>query len=399
MKSRIFLFLGIFLLFPSFLFGEAFAFQYNQGNKYRIVSKVNEDVIINGIYSHTSDILNKISITVEESADGRGLLDADFQTSERSAGNTGVYQWGQFYHSRFYRDMYGKYEISSKFFMPVVRDVPTFPERDIQPGDSWSAEGHEVHDFRTNFGIPEPYRFPILVHYTYLGKEKKNGATYDLISIYYTVYYRTDAVVSSRELYPVRITGYSEQLLYWDNDLGRPDTYNENFEFLFILSDGQTVEYRGTADAETIQASSLDKNKVSEEIREQLKETVPEARVEAGEEGVTITLENIQFLPDSAVLLKEEQSKLQKIADILKMYPERDVLVTGHTALAGTERGRQTLSELRAKTVGDYFFSTGVKKADQIITRGMGARVPVADNTSEEGMRKNRRVEITILEN
>jgi len=99
------------------------------------------------------------------------------------------------------------------------------------------------------------------------------------------------------------------------------------------------------------------------------------------------------------VMLPGEREKLEKIAEILKRYPNRDILVSGHTALAGTSEGRMNLSIERAKAVTDFLLSRKVRTADRIVVRGFGAEKPIADNKTEEGMRKNRRVEITILEN
>ncbi len=379
---------------------EVFEFQYYEGSKYRILSQVNEDVFINGVYSHTADILNKISVHISQVDDGSGFLEADFITFERSAGSGGVYQWGQDYTSKFWRDRTGHYDIEPVYYMPVVRNVPLFPGRDIQLGEKWVGEGNEVHDFRTNFGIPEPYEIPITVNYQYIGKEEKDGRVFDLITIDYNVYFRAGNRYPRLTSYPVRITGVSEQLLYWDSEYGRPYAYEEQFEFLFILSNGATVEYRGAAEALVIQSESFNRAEVAEDISNTLKEAdIQDVEVRIVDEGVTISLENIQFLPDSAVLLEQEKVKIEKIAEILKKYPDRDIMITGHTALAGTEQGRELLSELRAATVGDYLLKLGAKEPEQITTRGMGARVPLGDNRTERGKRKNRRVEITILEN
>ena len=104
----------------------------------------------------------------------------------------------------------------------------------------------------------------------------------------------------------------------------------------------------------------------------------------------------ISFGPSEA---GSEKDKLDRIGAILKRYSDRDILVTGHTALAGSPGGRQTLSEDRAAAVGSYLISAGVRSKERMVYRGFGAEVPVADNATEEGRRKNRRVEITILEN
>ena len=105
------------------------------------------------------------------------------------------------------------------------------------------------------------------------------------------------------------------------------------------------------------------------------------------------------FPPDSAYLRESELAKLRSIGEILVNYSDPDILITGHTALAGTQGGRLALSRERAMAVGQYLLELGVRQPDQLIMRGVGASVPVADNATEEGMRLNRRVEITILEN
>ena len=123
--------------------------------------------------------------------------------------------------------------------------------------------------------------------------------------------------------------------------------------------------------------------------------------VQSTEQGVTITLENVNFPPNSDTLLPAEQDKLRRIGKILTQYPDRDIAVSGFTARASgyTEKDYQTLSEQRARAAADFLLSIGARKASQVTVRGMGASSPIGDNSTEEGMKKNRRVEITILEN
>ena len=144
----------------------------------------------------------------------------------------------------------------------------------------------------------------------------------------------------------------------------------------------------------------MDRAQVVSEIRQELDRLgFEDQAVVEDERGVTIRLDNIQFPPDSAFLWDSEKEKLRAIAGILNKYPDRDILITGHTALAGTERGRLVLSQERAAAVGSFLLDLGVRERDQMTLRGVGATEPVADNSTEEGMRQNRRVEITILEN
>ncbi len=381
------------------LHAREFRFQYAEGEQYRILSTVDEEVYVNGVFSHRADILNRIAITVSGVENRRGSIEAEFETSERSVGQTGAYEWAESYESRFSRGPLGKFEIDEQYFMPVVRNVPLFPERDLEPGSTWAAEGEEVHDFRANFGVPAAYRFPVQVSYTYLGTEERNDRVYDKISIEYTVFHKAEPKYGIN-LYPVRIAGYSSQILYWDNRVGRPVSYEEEFDFVFTLSTGDTVEYIGTAEAEVVEATRMNRVEIADEIRRKIEDKkLPDTEVTVDEEGVTVSLQNIRFMPDSAELLTSEKKKLDAIAEILSEYPDRDILISGHTALAGTAAGRQRLSEERAGSVAEYLLSIGARTRDRIITRGMGARKPIADNNTEEGMRKNRRVEITIREN
>jgi len=117
------------------------------------------------------------------------------------------------------------------------------------------------------------------------------------------------------------------------------------------------------------------------------------------DEGVTISVSNIQFLANSTELPEAEKQTIAEIAQILKAIPGRKILVAGHTALAGTQRERLRTSRERAQAVADYLVLLGARRADEIVVVGHGADKPITDNKTQEGMALNRRVEITLLEN
>jgi outer membrane protein OmpA-like peptidoglycan-associated protein len=111
-------------------------------------------------------------------------------------------------------------------------------------------------------------------------------------------------------------------------------------------------------------------------------------------------MDTIQFHSDTAIMLPGEEAKLAQIAEILRRYNDRDIMVAGHTALAGgTAETRMSLSLERASTVAEYFIANHVRSADRIVVRGFGGDRPIATNATEAGRAQNRRVEITILEN
>ena len=292
----------------------------------------------------------------------------------------------------------GYITIDRKYYMPVVRNVPVFPGKDLQAGEKWSAEGHEMHDFRDSFGIAEPYRIPFTADYVFLGNRRWKGKTYPAFSVSYRIFSEPQAVRG--RIWPRRIIGASDQTVYWDKALGQPAAYEEQFRMVFTLSDGHTVEYRGSAEAEIIESPEMDKETIAEEITEEINRmNIPNVSVRVADEGITISLENIRFQADAAVILPGEREKLDKIADILSRYPDRDILVGGHTALAGTAEGRMQLSAERAAVVAEYLIAKKVRSPERVVVRGYGAEQPIADNRSEDGMSRNRRVEITILEN
>ncbi len=388
-----------FISFSANAAAETFQFKYHAGEKYRILSKVDQNVFIDGVFHHQAQILNRIAVEVAVVQGNSGFLEADFRTSEEATDRVSVFRWGQHYYSEYWRGRLGYYDIDDKYFMPVVRNVPVFPERNIEIGEMWSAMGSEAHDFRDTFGISEALRFPIPVVYTYLGKKEKDGKEWDHIEIRYNVFHKPQRIANS-VLYPVRITGFSHQFLFWDNVRGRPYAYEEEYSFVFSMSNGSSIEWTGTAEAKVIESSLMDKDLVAKQVEEDIITLgIEDTEVETTDLGVTLRMENIQFLPDSAVLLDSEKDKLRRIAGILKKYPERDILITGHTAFAGTAEGRRILSQERAAAVGQYLLELGVRDRERLITRGIGAEEPLADNSTEAGRRKNRRVEITIMEN
>ena len=113
--------------------------------------------------------------------------------------------------------------------------------------------------------------------------------------------------------------------------------------------------------------------------------------------GIRLTMQNLNFKPDSAELLPGENERLDQIAQVLKEVPEQMFLVEGHTASVGYEKGEMKLSVERANSVANALIQRGIPR-EKFICKGSGGTKPIADNSTQEGKAKNRRVEITILE-
>lgn len=407
--------ISLFLLYLFFCGAHLYAedegillqFKYSKDDAYRILSTVNEVVKVNGRVHHKAEILNRIAVQVSNvDGKGRGFNEATFMTSESSVTNNAArFVWGDEYESKFWRDKSGIYEIPDKYFMPVVRDVPNFPDKPVKIGDTWTASGHEAHDLRRSFAIEKPFKVPFAATYKYEKDEKglsSDGSntekTFQVISVNYKLYFENPIPAEVLSDYPVSTMGFSNQTLWWDNEKGQIDHYSENFRILIETTLGNQLDFVGTAHAEVTDFKRTGTEENLKLVQEKVESLgLQNISVTKSEKGLTISLENIQFKADSAILQESEKIKIQGIAKILSEYPN-DLLVSGHTALAGTEKERQELSEERADAVAQYLIKLGVRDQYHIFTQGFGAKVPIAPNNTEAGKAKNRRVEITILD-
>jgi outer membrane protein OmpA-like peptidoglycan-associated protein len=378
---------------------EDFSFIYRKGDKFRFLSEVHEDVYIDHKLYNRTEISNRIAFeTTDAAPDGSwGYLKGSFITAEKPEGASAALVTDT-YDSEFRRDAKGHYTIGPEYYMPVVRDLPIFPDKPISPGETWTAHGEERHDLRRVFGIPDPYAIPFEARYRYVGPVQKDGKNLRLVTAAYTIFYQPSPPAAYTSIYPVQIAGFSDQKIYWDPEAGQIASYEERFKLIFDWSDGTSIEYRGSAGASLLEAQLMDRKALAADVAKAV-EGLDNVSVRPTDEGVTISIDNIQFQAESSRLMPSETAKLRLIAEILRRYPDRDILVAGHTALAGTAEGRKKLSEERAQAVAEALIAAGAQKAERVQVVGYGAERPIADNSSEAGMARNRRVEITILEN
>ena len=315
------------------------------------------------------------------------------------------FKWGKEYTSTFWQNDLGVYSISDKYFMPMVRDIPSFPEYDVKIGDSWIAKAHEAYDFSDTFGMLKPIIVPFDVEYKYTGTQKENEELLHIIDVKYEKDYVISDVFLQRmshikdEVYPIQTRVKSKQRIAWSQERGGIAFYDEIFTIYLFLNDGETVEYTGSSHAKIAVLKKDMENKENEKIKNDIEKLkLDNTDIKKTEKGLTIVLENIQFAPNSAILRDSEKEKLKAIAQVLKKYEKRDILVEGHVVFSGTEEKRLALSEERAKVVADFLIKLGVSSEDHIFTKGRGGDFPLFPNTTEENKAKNRRVEITIME-
>lgn len=135
---------------------------------------------------------------------------------------------------------------------------------------------------------------------------------------------------------------------------------------------------------------------------QQIENEIPGAQVERVDDGIVVTFdENSGVYFDTAKynVNAASQALLDKLANVLKEYPDTDVLVVGHTDSVGADAMNMTLSKNRAMSVTNYFVQTKGLSAGRFTTNWFGEEAPIADNSTAEGRAKNRRVNLAIVPN
>ncbi len=132
---------------------------------------------------------------------------------------------------------------------------------------------------------------------------------------------------------------------------------------------------------------------------EEIKKTVPDAKVERVGEGIVVEFSsNVLFEFDKSSLSVDAKKNLDKLVLVLNSYADTDIECQGHTDSKGSLAYNQTLSENRASAVSSYLYSKGIS-SNRVNIKGFGETVPKYDNETADGRSQNRRVEFLITAN
>ena len=109
-----------------------------------------------------------------------------------------------------------------------------------------------------------------------------------------------------------------------------------------------------------------------------------------------VAVYGIHFNTGKADILPDSESTLSEIVKLMQQDAALKLRVEGHTDNQGNASANQALSEKRAQSVVAWLTAHGVPAA-RLTAKGFGQTKPVADNSTEEGRAKNRRVELAKL--
>ena len=143
-------------------------------------------------------------------------------------------------------------------------------------------------------------------------------------------------------------------------------------------------------------SAKLVKEERDKAIQEKIEARRNKLKAKNGKEQFKATAQSeILFKFDSYELNEEAQKMLSDLCNIISEIPNTKIKIIGHTDNIGEKQYNIILSKNRAAAVGNYLRTAGIE-TNNITEDGKGYSEPIADNTSEAGRAKNRRVEIFI---
>lgn len=150
---------------------------------------------------------------------------------------------------------------------------------------------------------------------------------------------------------------------------------------------------------------TLNKEEKTSYLVQDIEDMIEGIEVELEREEISITLPCKKMFPPGSVELSEEgKETLLRIAHILKEMPDRNIQIEGHTdnvAIAGSLKKEYPtnwdLSAKRAVNVVKFLIAKMDIKPSRLAAVAFGEYRPIADNDSEEGRNKNRRIVIDVL--
>lgn len=156
-----------------------------------------------------------------------------------------------------------------------------------------------------------------------------------------------------------------------------------------VSARADAVAARGEADAE--RENALAARLESDDLQRQIEEL----NARETDRGLVVTLGDLLFETGKSELKGGAAGHLNKLAIFLSEYPDRSVLIEGHTDDVGSDESNFNLSQRRANSVQSYLVGQGIAAA-RLSTSGLGEGSPVAGNDTTTGRQQNRRVEVII---
>jgi len=130
---------------------------------------------------------------------------------------------------------------------------------------------------------------------------------------------------------------------------------------------------------------------------EKLRSELEELKARPTDRGMVLTLCDVLFKTNRSTLLPRAAKNIDQLSQFMNKYPDRKIVVEGHTDSRGSAEYNMLLSKRRADSVKNALVEKGIDES-RIMTRGYGETHPAASNKTAAGRQQNRRVEVIILD-
>ena len=364
------------------------------GSRLEMVRTARVKMLRNNVPVKHYEERNIIDLTCDSKVSTGSHVQGLFRVYVRAAGET-VFMQEKEYPSEFIIAPDGKYLVPQGMFMPNLRHIPSFGKETIHTGDSWTGDGELILD---TFSRAFKLMFP--VNYTLLAVQERDGKKTAIISYNYSI----EKILTEPgypDDFPLKISGQNVGNIFWNLDDNCPASIRDTYRMAFFFAQGdggiEKLEFVMSIDTDPrVYAPVTQDEKLK--ARDELKKALPENSgmdVDLDKRGLVVRMGEILFDFDSDRLKDLARDNLERLLEVIRQkYPDRELLVEGHTDSTGTESYNYDLSMRRARSVAGYM--GGKIPHDRLSYKGYGPARPMADNATPEGRKKNRRVEIII---
>ncbi len=242
------------------------------------------------------------------------------------------------------------------------------------------------------------YSVPASGEYAYFSSENNSMGKTDIYRILLPPALRPEPVVlirgkvlDAKTKLPIQAKIIYE-LLSEGKEIGVANSNPKTGEYTIILPAGAKYGFLAQAAGYMSENQNIDLTQIKE-----YKEITQDLMLVPILKGESVVLNNIFFSPSDAELKPDSKPELERVLTVLKDNPTMKVEIAGHSNNACSEDWCMKLSTARAKAVYDYLMAHGANKAN-VKYRGYGSSRPRWSNDTPEGLRRNRRVEFTIME-
>lgn len=235
-----------------------------------------------------------------------------------------------------------------------------------------------------NFKV-ESEDFETITEEVKIGKEEQIDKDFNLNPVY-----KLQGIVTDQESGQPISAVVEIYNIKTDEVIGRTNSNPGTGKYSFEIKQKQNITVTARADKYLFYSENIDMNNTKTfDIQKNI-------QLKSVQIGASVILNNVKFDTGKSELRSESIPELNRLIQIMMIYPSIKVKISGHTDNVGTENYNKELSDARANAVVDYMVSKGIKK-ERLVPMGYGATMPLESNDTEEGKQKNRRVEAEIL--